>query len=77
MNNLLLMEHLANNLENTKRFILSLAEDKILYRYAEGKWSIKEVIIHLIDMERIYTYWALRFVRNDKTILLALMTTNT
>jgi uncharacterized damage-inducible protein DinB len=65
----LLLEHLATNLEITKKFILSVAEDKLLYRYAEGKWSIKEVIIHLIDMERIYTYRALRFARNDKTIL--------
>ncbi len=64
-----LMEHLANDLVKTKKFILSLPEDKLLYRYAEGKWSIKEVIIHLIDMERIYTYRALRFARNDKTIL--------
>lgn len=65
----LLLEYLANNLENTKKFILSLPEDKLLYRYTEGKWSIKEVITHLIDMERIYTYRALRFARNDKTIL--------
>ncbi len=64
-----LLEHLAINLENTKKFILSLAEDKLMYRYAEGKWSIKEVIIHLIDMERIYTYRALQFARNDKTVL--------
>lgn len=65
----LLLEHLATNLDNTKFFIQSLSDDKLLYRYAEDKWSIKEVIIHLIDMERIYTYRALRFARNDKTIL--------
>lgn len=64
-----LMEHLAINLANTQKFVLTLPEDKLLYRYAEGKWSIKEVINHLIDMERIYAYRALRFARNDKTIL--------
>jgi len=40
-----------------------------LYRYAEGKWTIREILIHLIDMERIYGYRMLRFARNDQTIL--------
>jgi uncharacterized damage-inducible protein DinB len=65
----LLLNHLMANLETTKEFILSLPEDKLMYRYAEDKWTIKEVLMHMIDMERIYTYRALRFARNDQTVL--------
>lgn len=65
----LLLEHMITNLKSTKEFILSLSEDKLMYRYAKDKWTIKEVLIHLIDMEHIYTYRALRFARNDKTVL--------
>ena len=39
------------------------------YRYAEGKWSIKELFNHMMDAERIFAYRALRFSRNDKTPL--------
>ncbi|HEU0125637.1 MAG TPA: DinB family protein, partial [Flavobacterium sp.] len=44
-------------------------EQKFDYRYAEGKWTIKEIIQHVIDTERIFAYRALRFSRNDKTPL--------
>ena len=40
-----------------------------LHRYAEGKWSIQEVIQHLVDAERIFNYRALRFARKDTTPL--------
>lgn len=53
--------------------ILDLAnhvgEKRSIFRYAEGKWSIKEVIGHIIDTERIFAYRALCFARNDKAKL--------
>lgn len=60
---------LQNNLIELKNLILNLPEDKLNFRYAEGKWTIKEILVHLIDDERIYVYRALRFARNDKTEL--------
>lgn len=47
----------------------NISEDMGIYRYAEGKWSIKELLNHMMDAERIFAYRALRFSRNDKTPL--------
>ena len=47
----------------------AIPESRGGYRYAEGKWSIKTVIGHLIDAERIFTYRALRIARGDTTPL--------
>jgi uncharacterized damage-inducible protein DinB len=63
------LEHLLRNFEAMKALVRSLPEQKLLYRYAEGKWSIKEVLVHIVDDERIYAYRALRFARNDATEL--------
>lgn len=48
-------------------FLKSIPAEKLDYRYQEGKWSIKEIVIHLMDAERIFMYRALRFSRNDRT----------
>jgi uncharacterized damage-inducible protein DinB len=65
----LVLKHLEDNLRATKEFILSLPEEKLTFRYAGGKWTIKEILAHVVDDERIYAYRALRFARNDKTEL--------
>ena len=50
-------------------FLKDIPKKKWNYRYAEGKWSIKEVVQHIIDAERIFTYRALCFARKDQTPL--------
>ena len=49
--------------------VSEIASDKEDYAYAEGKWTIREVIGHMTDCERIMAYRALRFSRNDQTEL--------
>lgn len=46
-----------------------ISDEKLNYAYQEGKWTIKEVLLHMIDTERIFQYRALRFAREDKTML--------
>ena len=50
-------------------FLAQVNEQKANHRYAKGKWSIKEVIAHIIDVELVFMYRALRFSRKDKTNL--------
>ena len=63
------LQVLKNALDETITFLESLAPAKWDYRYAEGKWSIKEVMIHILDSERVFAYRALRISRNDTTPL--------
>jgi uncharacterized damage-inducible protein DinB len=64
-----LIEQLKLSLDKTKALIDELSNDELDYRYEKNKWSIKEVLVHIIDDERIYGYRALCFARNDKTNL--------
>lgn len=59
------LEVLASNQSKTYDFFLSLPPEKADFAYAEGKWSIKEVLGHMIDTERIMSYRLLRFSRAD------------
>lgn len=64
-----LTEELEVSVHDFIRFVQDIPMDKHDYRYAEGKWTIKDIIQHLIDSERIFSYRALRFARNDNTEL--------
>ena len=60
---------LKKQLPETVRLLSACAEDKGDLRYAPGKWSVKEVLGHVIDSERGFAYRALRIARNDKTAI--------
>ncbi|REE02129.1 DinB family protein [Marinoscillum furvescens] len=50
-------------------YIKQIPDEKLLYKYEAGKWSVAEVLGHIIDTERVMAYRALRFARGDKAIL--------
>ncbi len=56
-----------NQLDEMNEFFNSISEEKSATSYAEGKWTIKELVGHLIDGERIFGYRALRISRGDET----------
>ena len=64
-----IFECLEDNMMDFQELILSIPKKKLAYRYAEGKWTIKEIIQHLIDSERIFCYRAMCFARSEKTPL--------
>ncbi len=60
---------LTKQLEETTRMLLAISEEQANHRYASGKWSLKEVLGHITDTERIMSYRLLRIARGDKTPL--------
>ncbi|MFP5260705.1 MAG: DinB family protein [Blastocatellia bacterium] len=60
---------LGRQLDDALALFGSISESQADSRYAPGKWSIKELIGHIMDAERIFGYRALRFARNDQTPL--------
>ena len=67
--NLDVVEALQSSNTETINLLSTISEEMGEYRYEPGKWSIKEVICHMMDAERIFAYRALRFSRNDATPL--------
>ncbi len=63
------LKFLETQLREVRSLLSTIPEGRGTHRYADGKWSIKEVIGHVCDAERIFAYRALRIARNDATPL--------
>jgi hypothetical protein len=66
-----ILSQMETSLRVFEKDLSELELDKQEYRYADGKWTIKEIIQHLIDTERVFVYRALRYSRKDKSSLLS------
>ena len=64
-----LLQHLQQQVEKTRILIKDLTETQLLFRYASDKWTIKEILVHLSDCERIIIYRTMRIARGDSTLL--------
>lgn len=61
----LVLKHLQDNLEVIRALVSTLPKEQLTAPWAEGEWTIQEILVHIIDDERIYAYRALRSARND------------
>jgi uncharacterized damage-inducible protein DinB len=64
-----LLHTLEQQMRDTQALLRPIGEDKSRFRYAAGKWSVRDVVGHMADSERVFTYRALRFARRDATPL--------
>ena len=65
----MVLNHLLHNLNVVRKMVGNLTDEQLSTPHRDGEWTIKEILVHIVDDERIYTYRALRFARNDKTEL--------
>ena len=63
-------KYLVDNDKSVQEFYQSIPENKWDYSYGEGKWTIKEVLQHIIDTERIFAYRLLRIARGDESSMI-------
>lgn len=64
-----LLRTLAEQGRETVALLRSIPEERGAHRYAPEKWSIKDVVLHLADAERVFGYRAMHFARRDPTPL--------
>ena len=64
-----IVSRLESQLDEVSTFLSGISEEKSLYRYAPGKWTIREVVGHMIDAERVFAYRALSFARGEGAAL--------
>ena len=60
---------LKKNTKSFRKLLKRIPRKKINFSYAEGKWTIKEMMQHIVDAERVFVYRALRFARKDASEL--------
>jgi len=63
------LDLLRQNSSNTVKFFEKMPSDKLDYKYAQDKWTVKEVLMHIIDTERVFSYRALAAARDDNLTL--------
>tara|TARA_B100000795_G_C22550343_1_gene342273 strand:- start:132 stop:647 length:516 start_codon:yes stop_codon:yes gene_type:complete len=69
VNDLSLLDSIAEGKFETINFFKGIPKSKLDYRYEESKWTIKEILIHIIDTERVFNYRALQFARSENANL--------
>jgi uncharacterized damage-inducible protein DinB len=60
-----LVTHLSKQGEQTRKLFTALSDEQANFRYAPGKWSVKDIVLHLSDAERVFLYRMLCFARSD------------
>lgn len=64
-----LLKTLKKSSDALNSLFTDISEEQMNYKYDDDKWTIKELLLHIIDVERVFGYRALRFARKDKTDL--------
>jgi DinB superfamily len=63
------LKSIQKNTKVFRKFLKDIPAKKRKYAYAEGKWTVEELLQHIIDAERVFAYRAVTFARKDKTAL--------
>lgn len=63
------LTHMQRCLETTPAFFREVPEDRLSSPHQSGEWTVKQILLHISDDERVYAYRTLRFARNDLTEL--------